>query len=113
MQEKDKIQELIETQQKIIGQFENLKLQQGIFESRFKSELGKGGTLERVTDGYDKQLKEIHELIYNPDNGYAFEIDRLKQKVKKQEERRKEMWALWIAVIVMFIKVIFDEVTKK
>ncbi len=113
MHESDKIQQILETQQKILGQVENIRLQQEIFESRFKSELGKDGTLDRIHARYDAKFKEFYDLIYNPETGYAFEIDRMKQRVKRQEERRKEMWALWVAVILMALKIIVDELTKK
>lgn len=110
MANEDKIQEILETQQKILGQLDNIRMQQGIFESRFKSELGKDGTFERIHFAYDKELKRLDDLIYNRDTGLAFEIDRLKIKDKNRE---KWIFGLLIPIVLLVVKLIIDLINKK
>lgn len=85
-------------------------MQQGIFESRFESERG---TVSRLFEGVRHNDEKMFKLIYDPDNGLIVQLDRLKQQDKKNEERKKQVWGLWVIVIGMVIKIIFDEVTKK
>ncbi len=103
------VQELLIKLEKIEGQLDNLRLQQGRTESDVESE--KRTRAER-NDTFDKQIDVLHDLIYNRDTGIAFVLDRLIQKDKKREAQKLQIIGLYITVGILVLGKVIDWLTK-
>lgn len=99
------IQEAFVKLEKVEGQLDNIRLQQGRFESDIESE--KRTRADRNKD-IDKQISALHDLIYNRETGLAFELDRLKVKDAKRDEQKKQLIGLWVVVGGVVIKMVID-----
>lgn len=121
----NEVETLLVQLENIKGQIENLKLQHGVFISRFESEQN---TMKSRHTGIDKDIdkvskemegeiqrleKELHDIVFNRETGIAFVIDRLLEKDKKREAMKGQLVGLWIGLGLLILKETFDLLTHK
>lgn len=68
---------------------------------------------ERLTEQINKVEKEFRDIIYDAEKGLLIKIDRLTQESISRQNVKKNIVALWIAVVISFIKIILDVIFKK
>lgn len=119
----NEVENLLVNLESIKGQIDNLKLQHGVFVSRFESEqdtvkrrhTGIDTEIEKVTktmgDEIEKVEKEWHDVIFNRETGVAFVIDRLLEKDKKREAMKAQLVGLWIGLGLLILKEAFNFLT--
>lgn len=96
----------------IAKDIERLKQQiyhlQGIVESE-------QGTLQREANRLRLEIKELEErfrkILYE-DNGMMIKVDRLTQESNERKRIKQNVWGLWVAVIVLVIRMIFEMFKK-
>jgi|SRR5687767_1710845 len=69
------------------------------------------GTLQREADRLKAEITKVEsdfrKIIYD-DNGLLIKIDRLIQESNERKRVKNHIWGLWIAVIVIIIKALFE-----
>lgn len=89
---------------------QELRLQQGLFESHFTSEKG---NLTRLMNDLNRDLEKLNEAIFNRENGLILMADRVEQREKKREMERRERIGMWTLIISMVLKEIWEMLSGK
>ena len=99
--------------QEVLLELEKLKMQALHLEQIVESERG---TLQREANRLRVEIakveQEIRDILYNPEIGLLIKIDRLVQESLERKRVRQHIWALWVAVGSIIVKVIFDLINK-
>lgn len=83
---------------------ERLKDQVDHLGAMFDSERG---TVQREHKRIHEELgeceKELHEIMYDPENGLVLKVDRLDQEQIKRDKERWQLYGLWVMVLAGLI----------
>lgn len=98
-------------------EIQKLKWEVGRLLSNAESERGGDGTFQRavkrVKDDIDKIEGEYREAMYNPEKGMIVKLDRLIQESESRKGLKTQMWALWLLVIGIAIRIVYGIIFNK
>ena len=85
--------------------------------SNADSERGNDGTfqrgLKRLKEDIDKLEAEYRESLFNPQEGIMFKLDRLMRESENRKSIKNQIWAIWLIVIGLALKVLYGAFFNK